>query len=325
MDFKSLLMEKSQRLRSEIKSLSPLKKVSVIFVALLLFIIIIERPGAESLPSKTFIPYFKSQNIRKIAINLPEGNDHSLKIEKKENIWWVVNGHAFPADETAVNELLNAIAHLKEENIASKNPQRMTLFEVDQKQGIQVILRDKKDREIANFYAGKSNPLNQQYVRRNDTNEVIEISGNINPLIKKDIEAWKDKTILKINEEEVSRLAINRKNDEVIIEKKDEKWILPQHNSKVADNLAIRTLFEQLKQVRAAQFADPTEGSQVNFDQPDYKLSVRQKNNELSVVLFKQKDEKNYYVKTGQSTFVYIAPKNLADQLFELNLTGEKL
>ena len=302
--------------------MSALKKVLIVFAALLIFIIVVEQPGTDASKRKKnekfFIPKMAIEQVQKIEIKSPD-NEKPVLLEKNDNQWRVTNGHSLPADENKVGDFLKALLNLKQGDLVSKNKDRISIFSVDEAKGICVHIWDNKNRIVADFYAGETIPEGQ-YLRRADSNDVYETIPSLLAFLNENSDGWKDKTFLSVKEEDARRIALQSPDGETVLEKgKTSLWRVTQPEDYEADSLSIRTLFDQLKQVKADAFADSVEGSQIDFEKPDYKISVRKADDSLVLVLFTGPDkDSKYYAKNPDSNFIYSVSKNLIDNIFGL-------
>jgi len=302
--------------------MSTLKKVLIVFAALLIFIIVVEQPGTDASKRKKsekfFIPEMAIEQVQKLEIKSPN-NEKSVVLEKSDNQWRVTNGHSLPADESKVSDFLNTLLSLKQGDLVSKNKDRISIFSVNEAKGTHVLIWDAKSKSVADFYAGQ--PVSEgQYLRRAGSNDVYETIPSLTTYLNEDSDGWKDKTFLSVKEGDVRRLALKSPEGELVLEKNQTSpWRVTQPEDYEADSLSIRTLFDQLKQVKADAFADTVDGSQVNFDKPEYKISVRKADDTLILVLFTGPDkEGKYYAKNPDSTFIYSVSKDLIDNIFGL-------
>lgn len=308
---------------NQIKKLSTLHKLLVVCGLLLLFILIVETPWSPKFSrhnnSKSLMSQLNEQEIKKISIENPE-EAKSATLEKRDKIWVLINGQSFPADDKKIKELINKINLIRSEEVISKNPERHELFNVDKKSGTHIVIWNNRDKTIADFFIGKSTESNQQYIRLASSDETHKSNQNITSLTQQTKEDWKDKTLFESNEEEIRKLTLYKEGDEITLERKDESWTMPQYNNQLADSLVARTLFERIKYISADEFASAAEGSQVDFKNPDYRISVRKMDEGLNIVLFKQAEDGKYYAKSGESSFTYLVSKELIDSIFGLQL-----
>ena len=310
------------------KKMSTLKKVLIVFITLLIFIIVVEQPGGDSKrreSEKFFIPKLVIEDVTKIEIFKPI-EDVNIVLEKIDGDWRVPNGHSLPADEDRVGSFLKSMHSLKEGALVSKNSERTSIFSAGEKRGIHVQVWNHKERSIADFYAGEGFS-DGQYLRRTNSDNVFQTSPTLMPFLHADADDWKDKTLLSVDEKDIRRIALKSPEDELILEKKQDVWHVVQPEEYEADSLSVRTLFDQLKQVRAESFVDSIEGSQIDFENPDYKISVRLIDDSLNLVLFNGPNEEGrYFAKNGEMDMVYFTDFVMIDSIFGLEFkTAEEV
>jgi hypothetical protein len=302
--------------------MSALKKVLIVFVTLLIFIIVVEQPGSDSSKriknERFFIPKMSIDQVGKIDIKNPNA-DKSVILEKKDNKWRVTNGNSLPAAESKVGDFLKALLDLKEGDMVSKNKDRVDIFSVDEANGIHVLISDDNNRNVADFYAGAAMP-DSQYLRRADSYDVYQAMPSLMTFLSQNTDGWKDKTLLSAEEKNVRRVALKGPNENLVLEKNTSGvWHVVQPEDYEADSLSVRTLFDQLKSVEADSFADSVEASQAKFDNPDYTISIRMADDSLSMVAFSTSDKKDeYFAKNGESGFVYLVSSKMIDNIFGL-------
>lgn len=306
-----------------LKDLPPLKKASIIFGVLLLFIILVEQPGSASSKrkksAKYFVPKLVVEEASSVSITEPGAEEVTIELEKKEAGWLIANGRLFPADFDQVDSFLKQLHSLKEGDLVSRNPERKDLFGVNQQTGYRVEVWDMNERKVADFYAGKVMPGHKQYLRKEGSDEVIQVHQVLNSYLALGSSDWKDKTILEVNEVDVKRMALKDSEGELVIERQEKGWKVTQPEVYEADMLAMRTLFEELKKLRADGFADSVEVSQVNFEEAEYKLSVRMMDDTLKAIFFVgPNDTGEYLAKNGEKQVIYKIDHDLLDRLFNL-------
>ena len=166
---------------------------------------------------------------------------------------------------------------------------------------------------------GKNDADGRQFVLVAGSNDVISVTQNLNSLLLQDLDGWKDKTLLSLSESDAQRLVLSKGAEDTILEKKNGQWRLVSPEDREPDPLALRTLFESLKNFRADRLADSLEGTQVNFDKPDYNLSVRLIDGTLKSVVFSaSKDRLTYFAKNGDQSLIYTVPASQVENLFGL-------
>ena len=110
--------------------------------------------------------------------------------------WLLVNSDNNLANEEAVNKLVEVILTAIQKEVVSSNPQDWADFDVIPEKGIEVIIKERKDREIAHFWVGKTEKFDAgQYVRKNNLDEVILIDQILTSYLILSLDIWKNKVV----------------------------------------------------------------------------------------------------------------------------------
>jgi hypothetical protein len=316
-------MNPFQKPLSVISGMSLVNKMLVIFCCLLFFILVVEQPGSSiskrAKGAKLLFPKLLVSEAVKIQFqNLP-GATQSVVLNKEEGQWKVVNGQSFPADRERVDHFLSMLENMVGEQTASNNPDRLLVFGLDEKVSPHAQIWGSRGRLVADLYIGKRDFEGKSYIKKAGIGEAILVSQDLTSFLFQDLSLWKDKTLLSLDESTARRVVLAKGSEESILEKKDNQWRMVSPEDREADPLAVRTLFDQLKDFHADRIAESLEGSQANFDKPDYKLTVRLADDSFKVLVFSAfKDHSAYYAKNGDKNLIYIVSVSQVENLFGL-------
>jgi len=149
---------------------------------LFLFILIIERPGSDDAnrekQQRFLIPSLKVEAVTKIELLKLNGKDYVF--EKSNGAW----------SSRKIQEFLEKAFLLKEELVVSKNPDKQSLYAVDDAFGVRIVFyQDTKI--VADFYAGKVTGLNSQYIRMSGSNDVLQATPILLDISDFPIESFK--------------------------------------------------------------------------------------------------------------------------------------
>jgi hypothetical protein len=322
-------MNPFQKSISYIGGMSLVKKVLIVFLCLLFFVLVVEQPGSPDSKrlkgEKLLFPtLLASQAVKVEFSNLPDPI-RSLTLSKTEDQWQVINGHSYPADRQRVDRFLSILENMVSEQKVSDNPARVSVFGLDETVSPHVQVWDSRPRLVADLLVGKTDPEGLQYVRKAGSNEVDLVSQPLAPFLLQDLDGWKDKTLLSVSEKDAQRVVLSKGADETVLEKKGETWRMTSPEDLEPDPLALRTLFDQITDFRADRLADSLEGTQVDFEKPDYTISVRLADGSLRVVVFSAtKDHASYYAKNGDKSLIYMVSPSQVENLFGLKLKSDK-
>ena len=321
-------MNPLQKSISLISGMSLVKKTLIVFLCLLFFVLVVEQPGSPDAKrlkgAKLLFPkLLASQAVKVELTNLP-GLTSALILSKTEGQWQVVNGHSFPADRERVEQFLSILENLVDEQRVSNNPDRVSVFGLDEKTAPHAQVWDSRARLVADLLVGKTDAEGRQYVRKTASKEVVLVTRTLAPPLLQDLDGWKDKTLFSVTEKDAQRIALSKGGEETILEKKGEAWRMLSPEDREPDSLALRTFFDQIATFRADRVADSLEGTQGDFEKPDYKLSVRLADGSLKVVVFSaSKDKASYYAKNGDKSLIYIVSPSQVENLFGLKLKSD--
>ena len=113
---------------------------------------------------------------------------------------WTLNNLNYPADREVINAMLDVVLGLTKDQLISNNPENWDKFEVTPEKGIEVILKEREDREIAHFWVGKTGPsYGTQYFRKNNLDEVYLVNADLKAQFTRPLDAWRDHTILELD------------------------------------------------------------------------------------------------------------------------------
>ena len=317
--------EKFNRYFQYFREMSPLKKVLIVFVALLIFIIVVEQPGSDSSKraknERYFLPRLVADNVQKFEIKKPSTN--AITLQKKDGKWKVTNGHDFPADETKVSDFLKSMMNLKQGDLVSKNKEHIGIYLADESTGVHVQVWD-SSKQVADFYAGQIID-DGQYLRDTDSDEVYKTIPSLDPYLHQSPDDWKNKTLVSADQDKTTQVELDSPSGELVLAK-DTKgtWNEMQPEKFAANELSVRTLFDQLKDLKADSFADSVDASQANFEKPDYRISLRLADNSSVQVSFTGPDkDKKYFAKTSGSEFIYNVSQSFMDNIFGLKFNPD--
>ncbi len=303
--------------------MSTLKKILIVFVALLIFIIVVEQPGKKvadkSKNIKFFIPAMDMKDVQKIEI---KNATKEMLLEKVDGKWQVKNGSFFPADKQRINDFLKALHDLKQGRLVAKNKKNQSFYSVDNKGGTSIQIWNNIN-SISSFIIGQ-NTKGGQFVRNINESMVYESTPSLTSHVKLDTNYWKDRILLNVSENKVRQITLHSPTDELVLEKSIEGiWGAIRPKKYKADSTAVITLFKELEKLEATSVADEKEAKKADLKKPDHKISVRMTDNSLKSVMFKAMDKegKKYYTKNGKTDYIYIVSSDLIDKIFGLKLS----
>ena len=188
--------------------------------------------------------------IRAVRIATP---DASVELERVDE-GWSVSG--FPADSAAVTRLLDAIERASIGELVAANPdnhERMgvstdstTTIEID----VEGVVRE--------LYIGDAGPrFGTAFVRRPGDDEVYLLEGDLKAQMGRDIDQWRDRTMVAIDSSAVTRIEVQRPGDDYTLVRGDSAWAL--ESGAEAATTAVDGLLAELARLVASGFVADTD------------------------------------------------------------------
>lgn len=299
-------------LHSVYLKLGPLKVAAIIFFALTLFILVIEQPGSSTYRAirgqRFFIPEMRAETVTQIEL-LPANQDPFI-LKKEEGKWML---DEFPADSQTVQVLVDALQEIQEVALVSKNPEKQSVYDVTEGQGDRIKVW-KGDKMIADFYVGESNGLDAEFIRRADSDEVVEGRPPFRQILlpRKD---WVDKTLIQAEAADINRITLKTPKTENILELKNGEWFVIQPEEYLADPNALGILLASLNDFKADDVSLDEEP--LDAEDWNYKISLRLNDSSLQVAVFGERDADGFYpAQNGEADMTYYVSQEKMDQLF---------
>ena len=303
-----------------------LKHNLILLIVLIIFasvILLFERPF-ENKAKKTreeaspLFPDLKIEQVKKIVV---KKSNTTTTLENRDNLWYLLDREAYPADPTIVEGVIKKIQGFKKINLASRKKDKHSLFEVKEGMGVEVTLLGPEKNELARFLIGKTGPgFLSTYIRKADADDVYLYDDYLRADFDKQVNNWRDKNILAFNTTEVVTLTISKvKEKETIVLTKDTQgnWQLEEPISSLAENPAIEKILTTLGNLKAIDFADEEkELKDSGLDDPTCQITVRLKDNRKKTLLVgNTKERGQYYAKNDEKKYLFLLDQNTVESL----------
>ncbi len=240
-----------------------------VFMILLAIVVIIQlrKPQTEKTIDKDVFA-FDTATIDYIAITAQEDGGDALELTKKAGKWYVKqNDKEYIAGQQKTQQILNALSQLEPKRLAAKNPDKWGEYKVADSLGIQVKI--KNENKTSGFIIGKfsyeqpqsQSPYQQQqqgimntYVRPIDKKEVYVVDGFLRMTFSEKISQYRNKTIIKSNKENWTRLTYNYPADSSFtLTKTDNTWMI---DGTPADSASLSAYFDKIVNLNSTHFLD---------------------------------------------------------------------
>lgn len=254
-----------------------IKILVIILVVLVAIYFLTDLLGDNDRSFKSQIVEVDTAKVTDIYINIPKDKaEISLTRTGGTTDWSVESGgQKFPADAGVVKNILSQFADLKPERVAATSKEKWGQYEVSDSAGTRVKLKNGKT-ELVDIYVGKfsytqppqqpgqqQNPYQQQrgkmtsFVRLADETKVYAVEGFMKMSYQKDMNSYRNKSLLKVNKDDVSRLVFSYPGNVTMTVAKNEsgKW---QMNGMPADSTKTVRYLNKIAKLTSSNFIDPS-------------------------------------------------------------------
>jgi len=232
--------------------------------------------------------------------------------------WVVASEGSFPADTTAVENILRAVREAKSTGVASTNPANRGKFQVDST-GVVVVLSHPGGEPLRFVVGRMGNDFTTSYVRRDDEDEVRIVRGINRPMLDRAV-GFRDRTLFRFPASSVSSVAARLPGGEWELVRADTSWTLVEggKDTVTVESSRAESLLETLGSLSADGFLDAAAADTVDtgLENPSYRFSVRFLNGAEADLDVGGKNERNqYYVSRPDRDAVYLLSQWRIDNL----------
>src|SRR5258706_5516071 len=190
-------------------------------------------PALESNLRKNLLT-LDTASVSEVRVLPSKEHTEELRLLRDGKNWKVINGkRSEPSDKAAIKSILEALGNLQAQRLASRKKEKWEDFKVGET-GTHVSVYDGKGKKVADFHVGKvgftpgaggTYGASYTYVRLSDENEVYTVEGFLEPTFNNSFNEWRDKTFLKLNKDDITRLSFRYPADSgFVASKRDSVW-----------------------------------------------------------------------------------------------------
>jgi hypothetical protein len=235
------------------------------------------------LVSKFFFSDRKERNFRTDLVTLDTAqvtniqiypkDEEKITLQKESGQWTVQQGSiSSQADQSAVMNLLTTLEDLKPQRLAATSKEQWSALDITDSAATRVVVAA-NGKEVADVYIGKfsinasaqqpMNPMQQQrqmpsatsFVRVGNEEEVYAIDGYQTMSINRGFSSWRDRTFIKLDQDNISQLAFTYAGDSSFTAAKtaDAKWVI---DGVQADSSEMVNYLRTISNLTNSNFAD---------------------------------------------------------------------
>lgn len=217
------------------------------------------------------------QEDRLIKIEILKDKKKTI-LEKKAGQWVIKTENNFPAKTEGLKDFFKKAKELTNPQIVSVNPKKHKIYEVDEKNGLKVILKEKggKTQELI---MGKIAPSGYEfYLRVDKGNNVYLADLDLKNFF--DNVDFKDLTILKLDTQKIKKITFKKGQEEFSLERKREKdkkevkWFI---DNKEADQNRVSDFLTNISTLTAKD-GSIQEVKGIGLESPRFSLIIESEN-----------------------------------------------
>jgi len=252
-----------------------IKTLTWVFVSLLILTVFVKvidtRRGVNTLQAELFT--LDENEVKSLIISPKMLKGETIELKRNKDGWQVSsNGKTYNGDASTIEALLRELNGLKPIRLASQDKDRWASFELTDSLASKVQFMGDKG-ELASLFIGKfsysqasQSAMTQQYpymrpqgtmssyVRYNNEKEVYAVEGFLGSRVNRDMDAFRDKTLLKVKKNSLNKIVFSYPADSSFtMEKKEGVWM---SEGQPLDSASVAKYLSRISSLRASGFAD---------------------------------------------------------------------
>jgi hypothetical protein len=292
------------------------KLLYIAFVVLLAIVVLVElmdsRKGGRTF--KSVLVEVVAKEVTSIEIYPKAANGKLIKLFRKNDLWKVESeGKKYNADQATAGRMITELNSLKPKSVAATKKENWGKFEVTDSLGTQVKLLKGSD-VVADLLIGKfsySEPRNMtSYVRLAGDNEVYGVDGMLGMSFNRNLNSFRDRTVIKSNKNDWTKLTFNYPADSsFVLEKKGEKWMIGEMET---DSALVAQYFTKIANLSDGSFAEQKPGIA-----PTHRLTIEGNNMMQKVeIVGYYTDPENFILESNQNPDTWFNSKTAAEKIY---------
>lgn len=290
----------------------------LILAALLVVYLIIDSARNVTYQPKAFVDVDTSK-IDAVSIH---SKDTDILLKRVAGSWRLAEPVDYPAETKMVDDLIGKLGKLEIETLISEDPAKDSLFQVDTS-GTQITISAGSD-TVARMIMGKpSDNYRHTYCRKVGDKKIYLIKGTFSSQLNRKAKDWRDKAILEMDQERISRIDFQYPKESFSLAKHDTLWYLEVGDkSDQADKKMVDRVLSVLSRFRTYDFVDGDTVNAVDFTVPGFSVTVTTDNGDIYNLAFvpleRDKEANRYLVrKKGVDNTLFVIYKGSANAIMQ--------
>jgi hypothetical protein len=245
----------------------------------------------------------------------PKTDGGEIQFVKEGKKWLLKKGEkSYNLEQGAASTMLGSLIKMIPQKMATRKKEKWSEYQVgDSSTRVQILADGDLVADVRFGRIGfNQNQMQQQqqmggggfggvftYVRLEGEDEVYTVDGFLESSFNRGLNDWRDKSLLRIQKEQVSKVSFNYPDSGFVAQKRERKWWI---GDQLADSTKLNVYLNQLELKNASSFADDFTPSR----QPDISLNIDSSSGPLAT-LQAWKREKDWVVTSTHQAGVYFS------------------
>ena len=246
--------------------------LTLVFLTLGAYVYFVELEKARQEDQKDLLVTFDKDKVEEITLTYP---DREIQLKKNAaNKWTITKPLQTEADDTTVENLVNAIAECEVEKVFDEVSEDLAPYGLDTpKATVKIKLQDGP--EVPTLFVGETTPVGfRTYVRKGDEKKIFLTSSSFHYGTDKKVKDLRNKKVVDFADEEVKKIEITNDDKDILLTRDGEDWKIEKPAVYKADAAQVRGFLSSLRSVQAQDFIDESAADPVVYGLAPPELTV---------------------------------------------------
>ncbi len=236
-----------------------MNKKQKIYIGILIVLVIVFLITKMSNNVEKRIRFFQADSAKIKTIEISNIKD-TLRLSKSNGDWMLVYPMEYPADEYQIKNIFVKVLKVETSNLPiSENESSFDTYKVTNSQGTWIKFFDENNNLLDEAIIGKSSSSGSTPARRPDKTKIYKLEDNINRIITTNTDNWREKIILEIDENNISKISVICDINAYELVPADSIWYYTDEKSNLRvslDNKTLRAILSALSKLSVTGFVD---------------------------------------------------------------------
>jgi hypothetical protein len=217
--------------------------------------------------------------------------ENIVLVKKSEEDWALEKPVAAKANASSVKSMVDDIKRLEVKELIDSSKDSYAKYKVTDDKALHAVFYKGKD-VVLDAYFGEDGSRGQM-TRIAGKDGVFAVKGYSSYLFNKDGKSWRDKTIFKFEEKDVTKVSLENENGTFSFEKSGEDWKAKHAKPKGAaadlekfDKTKLEGMVRAYKTLSAADYADGKKPEETGIGTPKATITFEEQNGAKHVIVF---------------------------------------